>query len=107
MEGQQELALCIPVAGDSVAVTGSNNRLLVFPLDQIAEMTRGRGVQLMALKDGATLVDAVVFTLAEGLSWKHGGGMKVETDLRLWRGQRAGAGKQPPERFPRSRRFAG
>ena len=107
VEGQQELALCIPVTGDAVAVTGSNNRLLVFPLDQIPEMTRGRGVQLMALKDGATLVDAVVFTLAEGLAWKHGNGMRVETDLRLWRGQRAGAGKQPPERFPRSRRFAG
>ena len=107
VEGQQELALCIPVTGDAVAVTGSNNRLLVFPLDQIPEMTRGRGVQLMALKDGATLVDAVVFTLAEGLAWKHGNGMRVETDLRLWRGQRAGAGKQPPDRFPRSRRFAG
>ncbi|MES2710674.1 MAG: DNA topoisomerase IV subunit A [Pseudomonadota bacterium] len=107
VEGQQELALCISVDGDAVAVTGSNNRLLVFPLDQIPEMTRGRGVQLMALKDGATLVDAVVFTLAEGLAWKHGNGMKVETDLRLWRGQRAGAGKMPPERFPRSRRFAG
>jgi topoisomerase-4 subunit A len=107
VEGQQELALCIPAAGDAVAVTGSNNRLLVFPLDQVPEMTRGRGVQLMALKDGAMLVDAVVFTLAAGLAWKHGAGLKVETDLRLWRGQRSGAGKAPPERFPRSRRFAG
>jgi topoisomerase-4 subunit A len=107
VEAGRECALCVPAAGDHVAVTGSNNRLLVFPLEQVPEMTRGRGVQLLALKDGAELIDAVVFALKEGLSWRHGNGMRVETDLRLWRGQRAGAGKAPPERFPRSRRFEG
>ncbi|HEY4251677.1 MAG TPA: DNA topoisomerase IV subunit A [Roseomonas sp.] len=107
VDAGRECALCVPVEGDHVAVTGSNNRLLVFPLEQVPEMARGRGVQLLALKDGAELVDAVIFALKEGLSWRHGGGMKVETDLRLWRGQRAGAGKAPPDRFPRSRRFAG
>jgi topoisomerase-4 subunit A len=100
-----EALLCVPATGDSVAVTGSNNRLLVFPLDQVPEMSRGRGVQLLQLKDGATLLDAQVFVAKEGLAWRHGGGIKLETDLRTWRGQRAGAGKMPPDRFPKSRKF--
>jgi topoisomerase-4 subunit A len=105
VDASVEALLCVPASGDSVAVTGSNNRLLVFPLDQVPEMSRGRGVQLLQLKDGATLVDAQVFVAKEGLAWRHGGGIKLETDLRTWRGQRAGAGKMPPDRFPKSRKF--
>jgi topoisomerase-4 subunit A len=105
MDTAMEALLCIPAEGDSVATIGSNNRLLVFPLSQVPEMTRGRGVQLMQLRDGATLQDAKVFTAKEGLSWRYGGGVKVETDLRTWSGQRAGAGKMPPDRFPKSRKF--
>jgi topoisomerase-4 subunit A len=100
-----EALLCVPVAGDSVAVTGTNHRMLVFPLEQVPEMTRGRGVQLMALKDGAQLADAKAFSAAEGLSWRYGGGVKLETDLRTWRGSRAGAGKMLPDRFPKNRKF--
>ncbi|WP_137176652.1 DNA topoisomerase IV subunit A [Roseomonas sp. AR75] len=101
----KEACICIPVPaeGDSVAVT-SDARLLVFPLDQVPEMARGRGVQLIALKDGE-LKDAQVFKGREGLAWKYGSGVRLETDLRTWRGQRAGAGKAPPQGFPRNRRF--
>jgi topoisomerase-4 subunit A len=99
----KEACVCVPAEGDSVAVT-SDARLLVFPLDQVPELARGRGVQLIALKDGE-LKDAQVFRSREGLAWKHGGGLRLETDLRTWRGQRAGAGKAPPQGFPRSRRF--
>jgi topoisomerase-4 subunit A len=105
LDPAMEALLCVPARGDTVAVTGSNNRLLVFPLDQVPEMSRGRGVQLLQLKDGATLVDAQVFVAKEGLAWRHGGGVKLESDLRTWRGQRAGAGKMPPDRFPKSRQF--
>jgi topoisomerase-4 subunit A len=99
----KEACVCIPAEGDSVAVT-ANDRLLVFPLDQIPEMARGRGVQLIGLKDGE-LKDVQVFTAKEGLAWKYGSGVRVETDLRTWRGQRAAAGKSPPPGFPRNRRF--
>jgi topoisomerase-4 subunit A len=99
----KEAAICTPVEGDSVAVT-ANDRLLVFPLDQVPEMARGRGVQLIALRDGE-LKDAKVFDRKEGLSWRHGGGVRVETDLATWRGQRAAAGRMPPPGFPRTRRF--
>ncbi|MGG5808153.1 DNA topoisomerase IV subunit A [Falsiroseomonas sp. CW058] len=102
-EAGKEACICTPVEGDSVAVT-ANDRLLVFPLDQIPEMTRGRGVQLIALKDGE-LKDAKVFARKEGLAWRYGSGVRVETDLATWRGSRAGAGKMPPTGFPRNRRF--
>ncbi len=103
VEGGQEALVCVPAAGDSVAVT-TDARLLVFPLDQLPEMTRGRGVQLIALKDGE-LKDAKTFALKEGLAWRHGNGTRVETDLRPWRGNRGGPGKTLPTGFPRDRRF--
>ena len=103
VEPGKEACLCAPVAGDTVAVTSPKN-LLIFPLDQVPEMTRGRGVQLIALKDGE-LQDAKVFVAREGLAWRHGNGVRVETDLKAWRGSRAGAGKLLPNGFPRSRKF--
>jgi topoisomerase-4 subunit A len=103
VETGKEALVCTPAAGDSVAAV-TEARMLVFPLDQVPEMTRGRGVQLIAVKDGE-LRDAKVFPLKEGLAWRYGSGARVETDLRTWRGQRAGAGKAPPTGFPRNRRF--
>ncbi len=103
VESGKEALACVEANGDSVAVT-TDARLLVFPLEQVPELARGRGVQLIALKDGE-LKDAQVFVAKEGLRWKYGGGVKTETDLRTWRGQRAGAGKAPPNGFPRNRKF--
>jgi topoisomerase-4 subunit A len=103
VEPGKEALVCTPVAGDTVAAT-TDARLLVFPLDQVPEMTRGRGVQLIALKDGE-LKDAKVFVAKEGLAWRYGSGVRVETDLRAWRGARAGVGKTVPQGFPKNRRF--
>jgi len=99
-----EAVVCTPAEGDAVAVIGENRKLLVFPLEQVPEMTRGRGVQLQAYRDGG-LSDAKVFRRAEGLTWTLGGRRRTETDLRPWLGNRAGAGKAPPNGFPRSNRF--
>ena len=99
-----EAAVCVPAEGDSIAVIGDNRKLLLFPLDQVPEMTRGRGVQLQSYRDGG-LADVKVFTRKEGLSWALGERTRVETDLRAWVGNRAGAGKAPPNGFPRSNRF--
>ena len=104
LEGMTRAALCVPAEGDHVAVLGENRKLLVFPIEQLPVMTRGRGVQLQSYKDGG-LADAKVFTRAEGLSWRLGERMRVETDLTTWRGNRAGAGKAPPNGFPRGNRF--
>ncbi|MEO9189432.1 MAG: DNA gyrase C-terminal beta-propeller domain-containing protein, partial [Acetobacteraceae bacterium] len=100
----EEAALCVPAEGDHVAVVGENRRLLVFPLNQVPEMGRGAGVILQRYKDGG-LADAKVFHLADGLSWPSGGRTRTETDLRPWLGERAQAGRAPPNGFPKSGRF--
>lgn len=106
VSGGVEAAVCRPLAvgDDSVAVIGKNRKLLVFGLDELPEMTRGRGVMLQRYKDGG-LVDAKTFKKADGLSWQIGDRTRVETDLGPWVGKRAAAGRMPPVGFPRSNRF--
>jgi topoisomerase-4 subunit A len=106
LEGKAQALLCKPAAGDAVAVLGENRKLLVFPADQLPVMTRGRGVQLQSYKDGG-LADAKLFTAAEGLSWRLGEKLRLERDITPWRGNRAGAGKMPPNGFPKNNRFGG
>ena len=100
----EEAALCVPADGDHVAVIGGNRRLLIFPLDQVPEMARGSGVILQRYREGG-LADAKVFRLAEGLSWRRGEQTRTETNLRDWLGERAQAGRLPPNGFPRANRF--
>ncbi|MEM7170621.1 MAG: DNA topoisomerase IV subunit A [Pseudomonadota bacterium] len=100
-----EAAICKPADGDMMAVVGENRKLLVFPLSEVPEMTRGRGVILQKFKDGG-LSDAKVYKAAEGLSWLAGANRRrVETDLTAWTGKRAQAGRLPPNGFPRSNKF--
>ena len=98
--------ICIPASGDHVAVIGENRKLLVFPLEQLARLSRGLGVTLQRYKEGG-LADMKVFTLADGLSWRSGERTRTETNLREWLGERGQAGKMPPNGFPRSGRFGG
>lgn len=98
-------ALCRPVQGDSVAVVGDNRKMLVFPLADLPEMAKGKGVRLQKYKDGG-LMDATTFTLADGLSWKDPAGRtRLETDLTEWQGARASAGRMAPRGFPRDNKF--
>ena len=101
----ERVRLCVPAAGDHVAVVGTNRKLLVFPLDQVPELQRGAGVQLQKYKDGA-LADAKVFALADGLTWRLGANTRTEIELLTWLGARAQAGRLPPNGFPRSNRFS-
>jgi topoisomerase IV subunit A len=97
--------VCVPVEGDAVAVVGDNRKLLVFPLTEVPEMARGRGVILQRYHDGG-LADAKVFALADGLTWRQGESRtRTETDLAPWRGDRAGSGRIAPHGFPANGRF--
>ncbi len=100
-----EALTAVPDEGDQVAAIGDNRKLLVFPLSQVPEMARGRGVILQKHKDGG-LSDVRVFTLSEGLSWRLGED-RTRTEMKLddWRGDRAQAGRLPPNGFPRSNKF--
>ena len=100
----EEAAFCVPAEGDHVAVIGENKKLLVFPLDQLPEMARGAGVMLQKYRDGG-LKDLKLFRLADGLTWKLGDKTRTETNLRDWLGERAQAGRMPPNGFPRSGKF--
>ena len=102
-------ALIVPAAGDHVAVIGENRKLLVFPLAQLNEMARGKGVRLQRYKDGG-IADAKVFALADGLTWRDSAGRTFTVDrrdLKDWIGNRAEAGRLPPKGFPKSNKFEG
>ena len=97
--------ICIAADGDSVAIVGTNRKLLIFPLEEVPELTRGKGVILQRYTDGK-MADAKVFRAADGISWHmNGGRQRTETDLTTWIGKRASAGKMPPTGFPRPPRF--
>ena len=105
LPGDARAVACCVVAGDTVATVGVNRKMLVFALDEVPEMSRGRGVILQRFKDGG-LADVTVFDSASGLSWRAGGGRtRTETDLATWTGKRGGAGKLPPTGFPRPAKF--
>ena len=90
---------------DHIAVIGRNRKMLVFKLDQLPEMARGKGVALQKYKDGG-LADLKTFNLKEGLSFKYGSGETTVGNIKEWIGNRADAGKLPPNGFPKSNKFA-
>ncbi|MAL00271.1 MAG: DNA topoisomerase IV subunit A [Citromicrobium sp.] len=92
---------------DHVAVVGDNRKLVVFNLEEMPEMQRGQGVQLQRYKDGG-MADVTTFRLEEGLSWQMGGsGERTRTEMEMWQWKvaRGGAGRMPPQGFPRDNRF--
>jgi topoisomerase-4 subunit A len=101
-----EAAICVPVAAnaDMIATIGENRKLLIFPIKDVPEMSRGRGVVLQKYKDGG-ISDAKTFKRSEGLSWRHGTGQRTESNIKDWIGERAQAGRLPPNGFPRGNKF--
>ncbi len=113
-KGKQVLNVTMPneacaittVAGDTVAVIGSNHKMVLFPLDQIPEMARGRGVRLQKYSS-AKLSDVAVFEFKAGLTWKDSAGREQSMsakDLADWRGNRADAGRLA-HGLPKSNKF--
>ncbi len=97
--------VCRPVNGDHVAVVGENRKVLIFAIEELPEMARGKGVRLQKYKDGG-LSDATTFNLADGLSWLDPAGRtRTETDLDEWTAKRASAGRMAPRGFPRDNKF--
>ena len=97
--------VCITATGDHVACVGENRKVLVFPIEELPEMGRGKGVRLQKYKDGG-LSDVATFTMAGGLSWQDPAGRtRTETELAEWAGKRASAGRMAPRGFPRDNRF--
>ncbi|HRO02683.1 MAG TPA: DNA topoisomerase IV subunit A, partial [Terricaulis sp.] len=94
------------VIGDQVAVIGQRKKLLIFPLSELPEMTRGKGVKLQSYHDRG-LADVKVFDKAEGLTWEDSAGrVRAVAEWKEFRGKRGGAGKVAPKGFSRSGRFS-
>ena len=107
VKGDVRALVCKPVEGDHVACVGLNRKVLIFPLTELPEMGRGKGVRLQKYADKeGQLSDAKTFVLVDGLSWKDPAGRtRTETELLDWMGKRASAGRMAPRGFPRDNRF--
>ncbi|SEV96024.1 DNA topoisomerase IV subunit A [Aliiroseovarius sediminilitoris] len=114
--GDARAKICKPVEGDHVAIVSENRKLLVFPVAEINEMTRGKGVRLQkyhsargkqgVLELDGGLSDAKTFDWEVGLSWPATGDRtRTEVNMSPWLGKRAGVGKAPPHGFPRDNKF--
>ncbi|MGH6957342.1 MAG: DNA topoisomerase IV subunit A [Caulobacteraceae bacterium] len=98
-------AFCLAAEGDRLAVVGDNGKVLIFPLSELPEMPRGKGVKLQSYREGG-LRDGLVFTADDGAAWIDAAGRtRAWTDWQGWLGRRASAGKLAPRGFPASKRF--
>ncbi|MCP4621421.1 MAG: DNA topoisomerase IV subunit A [Bradyrhizobium sp.] len=106
VEMPNEACAITTVAGDTVAVIGTNHKMVLFALDQVPEMARGRGVRLQKYS-GAKLSDVAVFDSKAGLTWKDSAGREQSMTLKEladWRGNRADAGRLA-HGLPKSNKF--
>ena len=117
VKDDERAVICKPVEGDHVAVVSQNGKFLVFPVSELPEMTRGKGVRLQkynmargrqgTLELDGGLSDLTTFNWEEGLKWSMGGDKtRHEPDMSPWLAKRASVGKKPPYGFPRDYKFS-
>ncbi len=100
------IACVIEEGDDHIAIVGQNRKLLLFPVDQMPQMTRGRGAILQKYK-GAKMGDIISFNSNDGLTWEmRGGKTRTEIDLTGWIGKRGQVGRMPPHGFPSNNKFS-
>ncbi|PIZ34021.1 MAG: DNA topoisomerase IV subunit A [Alphaproteobacteria bacterium CG_4_10_14_0_8_um_filter_37_21] len=100
----EKIAFVQIVTGDHVATLGENRKILIFPIDQMPEQSRGRGQVLQKYKQG-NLVDILTFNIEDGLTLKRHGNFYVEKNLIPWIGKRNTTGRLVPMGFPRDNKF--
>lgn len=106
--GGGNLVVCDVVSGDHIATVGTNRKMLVFALDELPEMPRGKGVKLQAFRGKDGLADAMTFFREDGLFVRDAAGRsRGFPEWEEWLGKRAQAGKTVPKGFPKSGRFNG
>lgn len=105
-DAKNRAIMCVPVTGDTVAMSGSNDKLLIFAASEIPEMTRGKGVILQKYNAERTYVlDVMFFNAADGFGWTTGRGTTKLDEWNLWMARRASQGRTIPFGFPRSGKF--
>ncbi len=106
VDSKNPAIMCVPVTGDTVAMSGSNDKLLIFATSEIPEMSRGKGVILQKYNAERTYVlDVMFFDASDGFSWTTGRGTTRLEDWKPWVARRASQGRTIPVGFPRSGKF--
>ena len=100
------IANCLKnIKGDSIATIGTNRKLLIFKINELPELNKGKGVRLQKYKN-AYLSDITSFDSEIGLVWFDKSGRKnVLSNFEDWVGKRAQSGKIAPKGFPRNNKF--
>ena len=104
VDANEEAKVCVPVIGDHVAFVGENRKMVIFPLDQVPELAKGKGVALQKYKDGS-LIDGTAFKLADGLR-DYNGRTWDKSETKDYIGERAQAGRIVPKGWPKNGKFA-
>ena len=99
---EDRLTKVVDVSGDTLAIIGTNRKLLIYGIKEIPVMKKGRGVKLQSYQQATKFVNCIIFDSQQGLSWTIGTRTRTEKDFSLWRGKRGGVGKKPPHSFLRS-----
>ncbi|WP_297508142.1 DNA topoisomerase IV subunit A [uncultured Caulobacter sp.] len=98
-------AFCMEAVGDQLAVIGDNGKILIFPIEELPEMPRGKGVKLQSYREGG-LRDGLSFNAETGAYWIDTAGRRRDwAEWKEWVGRRAGAGKLAPRGFATNKRF--
>ena len=106
VDAKDPAIMCVRVSGDMVAMSGSNDKLLIFATSEIPEMSRGKGVILQKYNADRTYVlDVMFFDASDGFSWTTGRGTTRLDDWKPWVARRASQGRTIPVGFPRSGKF--
>ena len=90
-----------------LCVVASTGRMLAFPLDDLPELTRGKGNKLMSLKKGETLVGWAALAPGQQLRIESGArhiGLRVADVEATYLGKRAQRGALLPRGFQRVQR---
>ncbi len=74
---------------------GTNHKMVIFPIDQVPEMARGRGVRLQKYSS-AKLSDVATFDAKAGLTWKDSAGREQSLSCK----GTGGLARQPRRRRP-------
>ena len=105
VKGATRAVVCGAIDGDHVAAVGENRKMVIFPVSDLPEMGRGKGVRLQKYKDGG-LSDARTFAIEDGLAWLDPAGRtRTVSELDEWIGARAAAGRMAPRGFPQDNKF--
>ena len=106
VKGDAEAVRCVQINGEKIATIGENRKILVFDIEDLPQMSRGKGVRLQKYKDGG-LVDVTTFASQDGLSFVDSSGRtNAVNDWAVLEGKRAGAGRMAPRGFSRQGLFA-